>query len=96
MGLLQGRGLLFPAGVVALAGITLLDLLYGTLTSVQALLIGVLLLATAEVGYWSFELQATIPRQRKAILWRSGVILALTLAGTAITGAGASLFGTLR
>jgi hypothetical protein len=95
VGLLQGRGLFFPVSVAALTCLTLLELLYGTLATIQAVLIGGALLATAEFGFWSFELQVTVPRHEQAILVRTGVILALTFAGVALLGTGAVLVGIL-
>jgi hypothetical protein len=86
-GLLQGRGALFPAGLVALACLALLDLLHSALAIVQAPLIGCALLATAEFGYWSFELKTSIGQTQPVILRRVGVILVLVVLGAGLSAA---------
>lgn len=88
IGLLSGRGLLMPAGVAVLFSLFMVEVLYGTLSTVQAVVIAVALLAAAELGYWSIEVQATVPRSKAAILRRARVIVALAVGGVAITGAG--------
>ena len=85
VGLLQGRGLIFPLGVVVLGGAALLDLLHGTLATAQVPLIGGGLLATAEFGYWSFELEAGIMQTQPAIVRRVGVILGLVVLGAGLS-----------
>ena len=76
---------MFPVGLVVLAGVALLDLLYGTLATVQAPLIGGALLATAEFGYWSFEFDARIRQTQPVILRRVGVILGLVVLGAGLS-----------
>jgi hypothetical protein len=93
-GLVHGRGALFPAGLVALACLALLDLLNGALAIVQAPLIGGALLGTAEFGYWSFELEAGVGQTQPVILRRVGVILVLVLLGAGLS-ATLTVLGTL-
>jgi len=94
VGLLQGTDLIFLVGLVVLAGVALLDLLYGTLATVQAPLIGGALLATAEFGYWSFEFEAGIRQTQPLVLRRVGVILGLVVLGAGLSALFAIL-GTL-
>jgi hypothetical protein len=84
-GLLQGRGLIFPIGVVALVAAALLDLLHGSLATAQVPLIGGALLATAELGYWSFEFEAGTMQTQPVIVRRVGVILALVVLGAGLS-----------
>jgi hypothetical protein len=85
VGLLQGRGFIFPVGVVVLVAIALLDLLYGTLAIAEVPLIGGALLATAEFGYWSFEFEAGIMQSQPVIARRVGFILALVVLGAGLS-----------
>ena len=94
VGLLQRRGPIFPVGVIVLTSVALFDLLYGTLATVQAPLIGGALLATAEFGYWSFELEAGVRQTQPVILRRVGVIVGLVVLGTGLSAAFA-IVGTL-
>jgi hypothetical protein len=90
-GLVQGRGALFPAGLVALACLALLNLLHGALGIVQAPLIGGALLGAAELGYWSFELEAGVGQTQPVILRRVGVIVVLVVLGAGLSAAFAIL-----
>lgn len=78
-------GLIFPIGIVILACLALLDLLYGSLTTVQAPVIGGALLGTAEFGYWSFESEAGVTQTRPLILRRVGVICGLVVLGAGLS-----------
>jgi hypothetical protein len=85
VGLIQGRGVLFPTGLVALTSLALLDLLNGTLASVQAPLIGGALLGAAGFGYWSIELATGVSQTQPVILRRVGVILGLVVLGVGLS-----------
>jgi hypothetical protein len=93
VGLVQGRGALFPIGLVTLTSLALLDLLHGTLATVQAPLIGGALLGTAEFGYWSIELATGVSQRQPVILRRVGVILGLVVLGAGLSAA-LALVGT--
>jgi hypothetical protein len=93
-GLVKGRGAVFPAGLVALACLALLNLLHGALTIVQAALIGGALLGTAEFGYWSVELEAGVGQTQPVVLRRVGVIMVLVVLGAGLSAAFAIL-GTI-
>jgi hypothetical protein len=84
-GLVQRRSALFPAGLVALACLALLDLLHGALAIVHAPLIGGALLGMAEFGYWSFELEAGVGQTQPVILRRVGVTLVLVVLGAGLS-----------
>jgi hypothetical protein len=81
MGLVQGRGLLFPVGLVVLLLVAIFELLYGTLAVIQAPFVGGALLAAAEFGYWSIELEAGVRPSKLALLRRVGSILVLVVLG---------------
>jgi hypothetical protein len=85
VGLLQGRGLIFPVGVVVLVAVALLDRLYGTLGTAEVPLVSGALLATAEFGYWSFEFEAGTKQTQPVIVRRVGVILALVVLGAGLS-----------
>jgi hypothetical protein len=85
VGLAQGRGALFPTGLVALTCLALLELLNGRLATVQGPLIGGALLGTAELGYWSIELAAGVSQTQPVILRRVGVILGLVVFGAGLS-----------
>ena len=85
VGLLQGRGLIFPAGVVGLVAVALLDLLHGSLAAAVIPLIGGALLAPAEFGYWSFEFETGIMQTQPVIVRRVGVIIGLVVLGAGLS-----------
>lgn len=85
VGLAQGRGALFPIGLVALTCLALLELLNGRLATVQGPLIGGALLGTAEFGYWSIELATGVSQTQPVILRRVGVILVLVVLGAGLS-----------
>jgi hypothetical protein len=93
VGLLQGRGLLFPVALAGLSVIALVEILRGELTGSFSPVIGAALLASAEFGYWSFEFEAGVRHSRPLILRRIGVILGLVLVGAALSGILATLGG---
>jgi len=96
IGLLQGRGLFFPIGLVVLGSLGVLELLHGSIATLDAPLIGAALLVAAEVGYWSLEFQATVRQEEPVIRRRAGVILGLAVAGGALSGAATALVQVLR
>jgi hypothetical protein len=96
VGLLQGRGSFLPTGLLGLGSIALLEVLHGSLATFEVPFIGGAMLAAAEFGYWSFELQITVRRGGTAILNRVGAVLGLVVAGTALSGAAFGLVQVLR
>lgn len=81
---------MFPAGVAGLGLVALAEILHGNLASTFTPLIGAVLLASAEFGYWSFEFEARVRQARPVILRRVGVILGLVVLGAAISGTAAA------
>lgn len=85
-GLVSGPGVVFPVALAGLALLALLEIVDNTLPTRAAPLIGAGLLASAEFGYWSFELRWNVARSKTIILRRVGVILGLVLVGAALSG----------
>ena len=93
-GLAYGRGIVFPIALAGLGLLALVEFLHGTLLSPAAPLIGGGLLASAELGYWSFELRWKVAQSKSTSLRRSGAILGLVLIGAAFSGIAAALMST--
>jgi hypothetical protein len=85
-GLLKASELLVPASLVGMGAIGVAELFLGTLPASVAPLIGLTLLAAAELGYWSFELQLPAWRGRGAVVRRASATALLLVAGGALGG----------
>ena len=94
-GLVNGRGAVFPAALAGLVVLALAEFLNGTLSIRATPLICAGLLASAEFGYWSFELRWNLARSKSSILRRVGVIFGLVLVGTAFSGTATALMSNI-
>jgi hypothetical protein len=91
VGLFQSRGPLFPAALASLGLIGLGEILHGVLSSTFSPIIGAALLASAEFGYWSYELQAGVKHTNSAMLRRVAVIVGVVVVGAGLSGTLATL-----
>jgi hypothetical protein len=83
--LLSGRGSLLGIAIGALGILSLLEIFQGRLAGSAAVVIGAGLLASAEFGYWSLELQASPPQTQRSIRRRLTVIFGLVALGGALS-----------
>jgi hypothetical protein len=95
LGLLQGRGSVFPAALIALFVVAQAEVVHGELNITTTPLVGALLLGSAEFGYWSFENETGLKHAVSATLRRLVVIVGLVLVGAGLSGTLALLLDPL-
>jgi hypothetical protein len=95
IGLLMRRGPLLPTGLGGLGLVALGEILHGNLVGTFTPLVGAALLASAEFGYWSFELEAGVRYTPRVILRRVGMIVGLVVLGASLSGTIATVGGSL-
>jgi hypothetical protein len=88
------RGPLLPAALGGLGLVALAEILHGNLASTFTPLVGAALLASAEFGYLSFELEAGVRYTPRVILRRVGVIVGLVVLGASLSGTLATVGGS--
>lgn len=96
LGLLQGKGLLLPVGIGVLGLVATGEALQGSIARSLVPILGAALLASAESGYWSFELQQTVAQSNSVIARRVGVIVGLAAVGVALSAGAAQLLKYLE
>jgi len=95
LALVQASPGAFGLGLGAIVLVGALEFLRGTSSMIAVLLYGPALLASAEFGYWSLELQMTVSQSNQSVLRRAAVVSALVLAGAMITAVCVTLVGLL-
>jgi hypothetical protein len=81
LALMQARLAMFGVGLGVIGLVGALEIGSGAIPVIAVPLLGATLLAAAEYGYWSFELQMTVAQSSSAIMRRAAVIMILVLVG---------------
>jgi len=87
LGLLSGSSVLLALAITGFGLVAAIELVSSPESILEAPFIGGGLLATAELGFWSLELQANCAQSRAVVARRVVAITCLVVLGAALSGA---------